>query len=336
MDSYDETLLFRDDDKIYVADFPKGRYITKTFTSNELPEEGDFKVSPKVSVRITYIKEKNDLRGIEIKKIGGKEKQRLILSSFDFKMLLATLKFFSEIDLASVANKSFILDESIFQNGDLKKIKKFLSTLAADPDGRKLLSSLENVTPSFLQMNLLRKQSTEVFDKLLNDDSYFKYIKKNKKIGKDEEVWQKFFTINDWILGSNVIKVLENRILDEHNVTDIPFQSYDGFLDIIELKLPNARFWTNDNCPTSELTSAIMQCARYLRIAEKQSNNLDKSEEFGCKIIKPRITLIYGRSNNWTKAQQEQFRVLNATLTNITVLSYDHVLLRANKIAGLA
>ena len=207
--------------------------------------------------------------------------------------------------------------------------------LAVDPNGKKLLNSLENITPSFLQINLMRKQRAEAFERLLDDEQYFRDTKKQRKIGKNEEVWQQFFTRNDWILGSNVIKILEYRSLDEHNITDIPFQSYDGFLDVIELKLPDAQFWTNELNPTSDLTSAIMQCARYLRIAEQKSNDLAKSEEFGCKIVKPRITLIYGRSNEWTKTQQEQFRVLNSTLTNISVLTYDHVLLRAKKIAGL-
>ena len=329
-------MLFRDDDKVYVADFSQGRYVSKTFTSDELPREGNFDISPKVSVRLTYIREKNDIKGIEIKKVGGKENQRLVLSAFDFKMLLATLRFFSRVDLSSVANKSYVFDKSILQQADMDKIRKFLTTLAADPNGKKLLNSLDNITPSFLQINLMRKQRAEIFEKLLDDQNYFNSTKKKAKIGKTEEVWQKFFTNNDWILGSNVIKILENRSLDEHNITDIPFQSYDGFLDVIELKLPDAHFWTNDLNPTSDLTSAIMQCARYLRIAEQKSNDLAKSEEFGCKIVKPRITLIYGRSNDWIKAQQEQYRVLNSTLTNISVLTYDHVLLRAKKIAGVS
>lgn len=336
VDTNDDIMLFRDDDKVYAADFPQGRYISKTFTSDELPREGNFEISPKVSVRLTYIRGKNDIKGIEIKKNGGKENQRLVLSAFDFRMLLATLQFFSKVDLSSVANKSYVLDESILQQADMNKLRKFLTTLAADPNGRKLLNSIENVTPSFLQINLMRKQRAELFERLLDDKGYFNTVKEQRKIGKNEEVWQKFFTNNDWILGSNVIKILENRSLNEHNTTDIPFQSYDGFLDIIELKLPNTQFWTNSLNPSSELTSAIMQCAKYLRIAEQKSNDLAKSEEFGCKIIKPRITLIYGRSNEWTKEQQEQFRVLNSTLTNISVLTYDHVLLRAKKIAGLS
>lgn len=335
MDTSDDIMLFRDDEKIYAADFSQGRYISKTFTSDELPREGNFDISPKVSVRLTYIREKNDIKGIEIKKIGGKENQRLALSVFDFRMLLATLQFFSKVDLSSVANKSYVLDESIFQQADIDKIRKFLTMLAVDPNGKKLLNSLENITPSFLQINLMRKQRAEAFERLLDDEQYFRDTKKQRKIGKNEEVWQQFFTRNDWILGSNVIKILEYRSLDEHNITDIPFQSYDGFLDVIELKLPDAQFWTNELNPTSDLTSAIMQCARYLRIAEQKSNDLAKSEEFGCKIVKPRITLIYGRSNEWTKTQQGQFRVLNSTLTNISVLTYDHVLLRAKKIAGL-
>ena len=156
MDTSDDIMLFRDDEKIYAADFSQGRYISKTFTSDELPREGNFDISPKVSVRLTYIREKNDIKGIEIKKIGGKENQRLALSVFDFRMLLATLQFFSKVDLSSVANKSYVLDESIFQQADIDKIRKFLTMLAVDPNGKKLLNSLENITPSFLQINLMR------------------------------------------------------------------------------------------------------------------------------------------------------------------------------------
>ena len=160
-------------------------------------------------------------------------------------------QIFLKVDLSSVANKSYVLDESIFQQADMGKIRKFLTTLAADPNGKKLLNSLENITPSFLQINLMRNQRAEAFERLLDDKQYFSDTKKQRKIGKNEEVWQQFFTRNDWILESNVIKILENRSLDEHNTTDIPFQSYDG-------------------------------------IAEQKSNDLAKSEEFGCKIVKPR------------------------------------------------
>lgn len=332
----DELILMKDDDKIYASDFEQGRYISKTFTSDELPPEGVFKISPKIDVRLTYIKDKDDIRGIQITKIAfGKEKEQIALSAFDFRQLLATLKLFSGIDLKSVANRTILFDESIFSGNDSEKLKKFLTTMAIDPKGKEILASIDNLTPSSLQVNLMRERAYHQFERLLNDGDYFKQAKCQLHIGKDEEVWQKFFTKNDWILGSNVIEVLGSRVLDEHNITDIPFKSYDGFLDIIELKLPTAPFWTKELAPQSDLTKAIMQCANYLRAAEQEADSLKRQRELGCTIIKPRITLIYGRSADWSDEQKEEFRVLNSTLANISILTYDHVLLRAKNIIGL-
>ena len=78
-----------------------------------------------------------------------------------------------------------------------------------------------------------------------------------------------------------------------------------------------------------------MQCMRYERAAEKKSNDHNKISELGCEIVKPRLTLVIGRSNGWTNEQKENFRLLNASLTNISILTYDHVLLRTRKLVGL-
>ncbi|MDR0590996.1 MAG: DUF4263 domain-containing protein [Candidatus Nomurabacteria bacterium] len=134
------------------------------------------------------------------------------------------------------------------------------------------------------------------------------------------------------ILGSDIVEVLGYRSLDEHNKTDLPVKSLDGFLDIIELKLPNASFWNADNSPAADLTKATMQCAKYLQVAEKKQNDKDKVKELGCDILKPRITLIYGRSNDWDDTQKEQFRSLNSLYHNINILTYDLVLKRAKRI----
>ena len=108
----------------------------------------------------------------------------------------------------------------------------------------------------------------------------------------------------------------------------------DGFLDIIELKLPTAPFWTAENNPNAELTKALMQCIRYLNEAEKKANDYDKIKELGCDIVKPRITLTYGRSIDWHGEQHKQLRILNASFHNITILTYDHVLQRAKRLIG--
>jgi len=71
---------------------------------------------------------------------------------------------------------------------------------------------------------------------------------------------------------------------------------------------------------------------RYITEAERRMNDKKKTDKLGADILKPKITLIIGRSRDWTPNQKEQFRILNSSFHNISILTYDHVLSRAKKI----
>lgn len=47
------------------------------------------------------------------------------------------------------------------------------------------------------------------------------------------------------------------------------------------------------------------------------------------KVIKPRCILIYGRSDNWNDAQREAYRIHNAAYNQLSILTCDHLLMRA-------
>ena len=55
----------------------------------------------------------------------------------------------------------------------------------------------------------------------------------------------------------------------------------------------------------------------------------------GVRTVKPRCVLVFGRSNDWTPAQAEAYRILNSGFHNLTILTYDHVLMRAKRICGI-
>ena len=339
VDGFERLILRREEGKIYSADFAsgKGKYISKVFESDTEPYDISIKISPKIEVRVTYIYDDKSIKGICITKVGGrKNSESIALSSYDAKMLLATLHLFSEIDLEPVARESVLLDAQIVQ--DVESLEKFLRTLMTDKNGNaimtKVAENLPNLTPSYIQEMSRRKRNVEWMRELLDNPAKFRDVKSRMGLGKDEEVWQRFFQKNDWILGSDVIELLDTRALSEHEITDLPFKSVDGFLDIIELKLPDAKAWNSDNVPNAELTKAIMQCARYLRAAEVKANDHLKMKELGVEIIKPRITLLYGRSTNWSEEQREQLRILNSSLHDISILTYDHVLARAEKLVS--
>lgn len=337
--NFDSLIMSRQPGRIYSADFATGRgkYISKVFISDEEQFDVSIKISKRVEVRLTYIFDDADLNGIRISKVGGRTKgESVTLSSFDFRMLLETLELFSSIDLGAVARDSVVLNAQIVK--DPLELERFLRTIAADPKGSdvmaKVAENLPSLTPSYIQEMARRRKSINVMRAMLNNRASFDAVKARMGVGKDEEVWQRFFERNDWILGSDVIELLDTRALGEHEVTDLPFKGVDGFLDIIELKLPSVEIWTKDNIPRSEVTIAIMQCARYLRTAETKANDHAKMKELGCEIIKPRITLIIGRSNGWSDEQRDQLRILNASLHDISILTFDHVLKRAEKMVA--
>lgn len=335
INSFDSLILYREEGKIYSADFQngQGKYISKVFNSDEEKYDISIKVSPKVEVRVTYIFKDKDINGVTITKVGGRNRESITLSKYDSTMLLQTLQLFSGVDLESVAHEGIVLDAQIVK--DPVALEKFLRTIATDVNGvdimKKVAENLPNLTASYIQEMSRRRKNVALMREMLDNPERFNEIKQGLKVGKDEEVWQRFFQKNDWILGSDVIELLDTRALSEHNIADLPFKGVDGYLDIIELKLPSAELWNKDGSPNAEFTKAIMQCARYLRAAEKKANDHEKMKELGVEIIKPRVTLIYGRSSDWGDDRKEQLRILNSSLHDISILTFDYVLSRAEK-----
>lgn len=158
-----------------------------------------------------------------------------------------------------------------------------------------------------------------------------------------EHHWQKWFENNSWVLGSEFVRVLDERVIDAANISDFLMEAYDGFLDIVEIKRPegNLQFWASgldhgNHVPSMDLIKAITQASIYINEVEREANSIKFLERVdSIKTIKPRCILIFGRSNNWTDAQKESYRILNSSYHNLTVLSYDHVLSRAKRILGL-
>lgn len=153
----------------------------------------------------------------------------------------------------------------------------------------------------------------------------------------EEKVWQKWFQENNWVFGSDFVRVSEDRRIDIKNIADFIVENIDGFVDVIEIKRPSdsMNFFDNstdhDNIvPSHHLTKAITQLANYLSTLEKKSNELDTTKRIG-KILKPRGILIFGNSKNWNEKQWEAFRLLNSSLVNISIYTYNMVYNRAVK-----
>lgn len=172
-----------------------------------------------------------------------------------------------------------------------------------------------------------RRAAIEEFDRLLSENA-------------NEQEFQPWFERNAWVLGTDCVRILDDRRIDLSNIADFIVESYDGRADLIELKRPSLGFWKpktdHDNyIPHSSLIKAIIQAQNYQFALERQINNNETLERFrGVPIAKPSSLLIHGRSNSWNDKQREAQRLLNAGFTNLNVMTYDQVLRRAKILLG--
>jgi len=327
------------DGVIYVADFPSGTGKYISITESGISADLDVKISSRIHLRITYLTNNEKINGVEIAKVDGDKIEKIHFSTLDFERILQLLSLFSELDLKAVVNKTVVFDNTIIGNSD--EVSKFLKLIVSDPLGKEKVAEIAKnyglIKVGDIDSVVQKKEAVELFDKILNTSDEFNKYKIQIGVGKDEEVWQRFFSENSWILGSDFVEILDERRIDVENITDYLLKSFDGFVDIIELKLPSAPFWTTEFIPKSDLTLATMQCNRYILQTERKINDIEFNKKIQhTPIVKPRITLIYGRSQSWGDDEKEAYRVLNSSYTTLNIITYDHLLERARRLVGIS
>lgn len=256
-------------------------------------------------------------------------KSELTLDQEEFLSLIEFLRLNYEPFRQGV--RAFIPLDRPFDTENAQQIRALFSL----PGKRELVKFiLENeVIPEELQAGLQqarRARAVREFEGMLSKDLR-------------EEPWQKWFQANSWVLGSQFVRVVDERHIDTQHISDFLMEAYDGFLDVVEIKRPQGGlvFWSatldhGNYVPSAELTKAVTQASRYIFEVEREANSLKFLERVGgVKAVKPRCVLVFGRSNDWNSQQMESYRILNASFHNLTVLTYDHVLARARRISGL-
>lgn len=222
----------------------------------------------------------------------------------------------------------------------IKKISDYDQSIAIL---RQIFESNEKreLTQYLLDNNLLSEDLKSAIDLKSRIKAVNEYINM-LNIGGSESEWQSWFSQNSWLLGTEFVRVVDERRINVENITDYLVEAYDGFLDIVEIKKPSKeiKFWSDtkdhDNYfPHSDLIKAITQSLNYIAQVEKEIDSKDFQKRVdNVSVIKPRCTLIFGRSLNWNDEQKEAYRILNSSYHSITILTYDHVLERAKRIIG--
>jgi hypothetical protein len=228
------------------------------------------------------------------------------------------------------AKKYIPLDET-FDERNLEHIR----AIFRNPDKNRLLRFIvdNSILPEDLIIDVLHQQRVKAirqFEEMLKADLV-------------EHDWQRWFSENDWVLGSDFVRVLDEREIDPENVADYLVQAFDGFLDIIEIKRPGGgfRFWApsldHGNCvPSTDLVKAITQANGYIFEVEREINSQKFFERVGeVRTVKPRCVLVFGRSVEWDENECRAFRILNSSYHNLSIMTYDHVLARAKRLLGI-
>ncbi len=161
---------------------------------------------------------------------------------------------------------------------------------------------------------------------------------------KERNYWQPFLEKNRWMFGLSYFVLLDESRIDLWDTADYLFESEDGFIDIVEIKHPHIDFWQKDSAgnyekyrnflqPSEELKGAVTQATNYIFQVEKKFSDPDWCRKNKCETpVKPKCTVIIGRSTEWSIEEKTAFRLLNDSLHGIDVITFDHLFNRAEKI----
>lgn len=153
--------------------------------------------------------------------------------------------------------------------------------------------------------------------------------------GAKESKLQAWIKENTWVFGVEYVQILDLRKIGIHSESDFIVESLDNYADLIELKKSDFKLFHFDEShdsyyPSAELSKVLGQSIKYLKVMEDHRHLL--RDEDGLNVLKPRIKVVIGRSSEMCGKEIEALRLLNDSLHNIEVITYDEIKSRADKL----
>lgn len=265
----------------------------------------------------------------------------------------------------SIVNKIILStkkpNDSLSQLVTAIKAQKYLyqrknsEVVILNPEEADLFKQLGVEDIDFITKILKSFQSNEARDLLLKIEkeelnnlyASIKHAKNKKSLSQFEELilkqanekfFQKWFKENTWVFGMEYIKFFDTRKIGIHSEADFIVESLDGFTDLIELKKSDFNLLNKDkshNCyyPSKELSEVIGQSIQYIKTMEDHRNILKEDDDLN--VLKPRVKIIIGKSNDLNENEKKTLRLLNGTLHGIEIITYDEIVNRARKIISI-
>jgi hypothetical protein len=158
--------------------------------------------------------------------------------------------------------------------------------------------------------------------------------------------WQKWIYSHTWLFGVQYLSPFEKTKINlSGSMPDYLFPTVDGFLDVLEIKLPEDEVIIADTSHAGafkwspETNIAIGQVVNYLSDIEHFRYELQekilKEYKVEVSIIKPRAFILIGNKEHWLKEKKEALRKMNHALHGIEVLTYYDLLQRGKETASM-
>lgn len=256
--------------------------------------------------------------------------------------------------------KDFQYDKKRVSDSQIKKIDANLPQTLVDLEKKaknkkvilkhtaESIKSLKNqkseLAKSIVELkNIQNESSIAVMRASLDDLDERLSGKKTYKETSGKGNWQEWIKNNSWLMGVNYNEPIEKQKVGFDNIPDYLFPTIDGFIDVLEIKLPTHDCILDDSSShansfkwSSKASEAIGQVVTYLHEIEKNHYQIQERIKEICKldllVIRPRIYIIIGNSNHWDNVWKRALRKLNYSLHGIEVLTYSDLKNRGEQI----
>ena len=252
--------------------------------------------------------------------------------SLSNKEISRTSKYFDKV-LDNLSQKKKHQKQLIKKTSEiLRKLQKEKKLSMKDLDSLEELKNQSNISFYKEKLNELKDRLTKKYPET-----------------KGKNSWQTWIYENNWIMGIQYLPSIEKQRIGLDNIPDYLFPTLDGFLDILEIKLPTHdmikldKHHTGSYAWASDANIAIGQVTNYLYEMESHPYELKEkiNKKYAAKlgreisVVRPRAFILIGQEGNWDDSDREACRKLNHTLHGIEVITYTDLLRRGQYIIDL-
>ncbi|MFC1656291.1 Shedu anti-phage system protein SduA domain-containing protein, partial [Patescibacteria group bacterium] len=157
-----------------------------------------------------------------------------------------------------------------------------------------------------------------------------------------DDSWQKWIHKNNWLFGVNYKKPIEKVKINITGIMpDYLFPTLDGFVDILEIKLPEDDVISKDTNHrgswkwTAKTNEAIGQVVNYLGEIDRLRFEIEKDVKdqykYEISLLKPRTYILIGDNTSWNVNKKDGLRKMNHALHGIEIITYNDLLDRGNQ-----